>query len=166
MLDFEVEGFVPIQVASWDSPQNSTDALLVVNSRVSAVLSMLFGEKLELGEMMLDVFVAVAILFLIVELVSLVAGIQLSRTMTGAVHELYEGTRHVKEGDFSYRIPVKGDDQLAELSASFNTMTANLGRLIVVAKEKERLESELDHRARSAEPAFPEGRALHARPWS
>jgi sigma-B regulation protein RsbU (phosphoserine phosphatase) len=155
VLDFEVEGFVPIQVASWDSPQNSTDALLVVNSRVSAVLSMLFGEKLELGEMMLDVFVAVAILFLIVEMVSLVAGIQLSRSMTGAVHELYEGTRHVKEGDFSYRIPVKGDDQLAELSSSFNTMTGNLGQLIVVAKEKERLESELEIAREVQNQLFP-----------
>jgi sigma-B regulation protein RsbU (phosphoserine phosphatase) len=46
----------------------------------------------------------------------LVAGVQLSRSMTGAVHELYEGTEHVKEGDFSYRIPVKGNDQLAELA--------------------------------------------------
>jgi sigma-B regulation protein RsbU (phosphoserine phosphatase) len=155
VLDFEVEGFVPIQVASWDSPQNSTDALLVVYSRVSAVLSMLFGEKLELGEKMLDFFVAVAILFLIVEMVSLVAGIQLSRSMTGAVHELYEGTRHVKEGDFSYRIPVKGDDQLAELSSSFNTMTGNLGQLIVVAKEKERLESELEIAREVQNQLFP-----------
>jgi len=79
---------------------------------------MVFGEKLELGEGMLAVFVAVALLFLIVEMVSLVAGIQLSRSMTGAVHELYEGTQHVKEGDFSYRIPVNGNDQLAELGAS------------------------------------------------
>ena len=38
---------------------------------------------------------------------------------------------------------MKGNDQLAELGTSFNTMTENLGRLIVVAKEKERLESEL-----------------------
>jgi sigma-B regulation protein RsbU (phosphoserine phosphatase) len=155
VLDFEVEGFVPIQVASWDSPQNSTDALLVVYSRVSAVLSMLFGEKLELGEKMLDFFVAVAILFLIVEMVSLLAGIQLSRSMTGAVHELYEGTQHVKEGDFSYRIPVKGKDQLAELSASFNTMTGTLGQLIVVAKEKERLESELEIAREVQNQLFP-----------
>ena len=81
--------------------------------------------------------------FLIVEMVSLWAGVKLTRAITGAVHELYEGTRHVREGDFSYRIPVKGTDQIAELGGSFNTMTENLGRLIVVAKEKERLESEL-----------------------
>ena len=60
------------------------------------------------------------------------------------MHELYEGTQHVKEGDFGYRVPVKGSDQLAELTSSFNTMTENLSRLIVVAKEKERLESELE----------------------
>jgi sigma-B regulation protein RsbU (phosphoserine phosphatase) len=154
-FDFAVAGFVPLQVASWDSPQHPTDALLLVNSRVSAVLGMVFGEKLELGEGMLAVFVAVAILFLVVEMVSLVAGIQLSRSMTGAVHELYEGTRHVKEGDFSYRIPVKGNDQLAELSASFNTMTANLGQLIVVAKEKERLESELEIAREVQNQLFP-----------
>jgi sigma-B regulation protein RsbU (phosphoserine phosphatase) len=154
-LDFQVAGVVPLQVASWDSPQNPTDALLLVNSRVSAVLGMVFGQKLELGEGMLAVFVTVAVLFLIVEMASLVAGIKLSRTMTGAVHELYEGTQHVKEGDFSYRIPVQGNDQLAELSASFNTMTGNLGRLIVVAKEKERLESELEIAREVQNQLFP-----------
>jgi len=83
----------------------------------------------------------------------LVAGIQLSRSMTGAVHELYEGTRHVKEGDFSYRIPVKGHDQLAETRRFRSTpMTENLGRLIVVAKEKERLESELEKSVRRSRP--------------
>jgi sigma-B regulation protein RsbU (phosphoserine phosphatase) len=76
-------------------------------------------------------------------MVSLWAGVKLTRAITGSVHELYEGTQHVREGDFSYRIPVKGADQLAELGTSFNTMTENLGLLIVVAKEKERLESEL-----------------------
>jgi sigma-B regulation protein RsbU (phosphoserine phosphatase) len=64
--------------------------------------------------------------------------------MTGAVHELYEGTERVTAGDFSHRISVKGNDQLAELAASFNSMTENLERLIVVAKEKERLESEIE----------------------
>jgi sigma-B regulation protein RsbU (phosphoserine phosphatase) len=154
-LDFEVAGVVLLPVASWDSPQHQADAILVVNSRVSAVLSMVFGQKVELSEGMLAFFVAVAILFLIVEMVSLVAGIQLSRSMTGAVHELYEGTQHVKEGDFSYRIPVKGNDQLAELGASFNTMTENLGQLIVVAKEKERLESELEIAREVQSQLFP-----------
>jgi sigma-B regulation protein RsbU (phosphoserine phosphatase) len=86
---------------------------------------------------------ALLVILVLVEGVSLWAGVKLTRSITGAVHELYEGTQHVREGDFTYRIPVKGQDQIGELSSSFNTMTENLGRLIVVAKEKERLESEL-----------------------
>jgi sigma-B regulation protein RsbU (phosphoserine phosphatase) len=39
---------------------------------------------------------------------------------------------------------VKGRDQLAELSGSFNTMTQNLERLLAVAKEKERMEAEIE----------------------
>ena len=71
-------------------------------------------------------------------------GISLTRTITGAVHNLYEGTQKVSHGDFSHRIAVDGKDQLAELGTSFNQMTANLERLIVVEKEKERLQSELE----------------------
>jgi sigma-B regulation protein RsbU (phosphoserine phosphatase) len=71
------------------------------------------------------------------------------------VHEIYQGTQHVKEGDFSYRIPVKDNDQLAEMGASFNTMTENLGQLIVVAKEKERLQSELEIAREVQNQLFP-----------
>jgi sigma-B regulation protein RsbU (phosphoserine phosphatase) len=39
---------------------------------------------------------------------------------------------------------VQGRDQLADLSDSFNRMTENLERLLVVAKEKERLQSEVE----------------------
>jgi sigma-B regulation protein RsbU (phosphoserine phosphatase) len=100
-------------------------------------------------------FLVTVTLFLIVELVSLVIGVSISRTITSAVHELYVGTRRVKEGDFSHRIPVRGNDQLAELGSSFNTMTENLERLIVVAKEKERLESELEIAREVQSQLFP-----------
>jgi sigma-B regulation protein RsbU (phosphoserine phosphatase) len=94
-------------------------------------------------------------MFLLVELFSLRAGVKLSQSITGAVHELYEGTQRVKSGDFTYRIPVDGDDQLADLSMSFNTMTQNLGQLIVVAKEKERLQSELEIAREVQNQLFP-----------
>jgi sigma-B regulation protein RsbU (phosphoserine phosphatase) len=143
-LDFKIRGYYPVIVPRWEDPNAQERLLLVVDTRISAVLGILFqNQKVDLAEFVLGFFVVLSVMFLIIELASLVYGIRLSRTITGAVHELYEGTLHVKEGDFSYRIPVKGNDQLAELGASFNTMTENLGRLIVVAKEKERLESEL-----------------------
>jgi sigma-B regulation protein RsbU (phosphoserine phosphatase) len=48
------------------------------------------------------------------------------------------------QGDFSHRIEVRGKDQLAELGVSFNRMTENLAHLLTVAKEKERLQSEIE----------------------
>jgi sigma-B regulation protein RsbU (phosphoserine phosphatase) len=50
---------------------------------------------------------------------------------------------HVDRGDFSHRIPVTSDDQLAHLALSFNSMTASIEKLILEQKEKQRLENEL-----------------------
>jgi len=158
-LDFPLTGFYPIEVSTWDSPNSRHELVLTVSTRISAVLGTVFQgkvlQKLDWAETALFFFIAVGSLFFIVEMLSLVAGVQLSRSITGAVHEIYEGTQHVKEGDFSYRIPVKGNDQLAELGSSFNTMTENLGRLMIVAKEKERLESELAIAREVQDQLFP-----------
>jgi sigma-B regulation protein RsbU (phosphoserine phosphatase) len=143
-LDFELSFFYPIPIELWDSPQKRYSGVLLVNTRLFAVLDIMFGAKSQFFEGLTGIFIGVSILFLLVEMASLVAGVRLSQSITGAVHELYAGTQHVKEGNFAYRIPVKGDDQLADLSASFNTMTENLGKLLIVAKEKERLQSELE----------------------
>jgi sigma-B regulation protein RsbU (phosphoserine phosphatase) len=143
-FDLHVRWPYPVYVSSWETPNKPpTPYLLVVDTRYSAVLAIVFGQKGDWSELAVSALIALVGLFLVVEIASLWAGIKLTRSITGAVHELYEGTRHVREGDFSYRIPVVGEDQLAELGNSFNNMTQNLGKLIVIAKEKERLESEL-----------------------
>ena len=90
------------------------------------------------------VSLVVAGIFLVVQVGSIVVGASMTRAITGAVHDLYEGTQKVKGGDFSHRIAVQGGDQLAELSLEFNRMSENLQRLIVVEKERERLHSQLE----------------------
>lgn len=143
-LDFGVSFPYPMFVPSWENPQAPPQKLyFVVDTRYSAVLAIVFGQKADWSDVAMTFLMTLVGVFLIVEMVSLWAGVKLTRAITGAVHELYEGTQHVREGDFNYRIPVKGTDQIAELGNSFNTMTSNLGLLILVAKEKERLESEL-----------------------
>ncbi|MEO8595493.1 MAG: SpoIIE family protein phosphatase [Candidatus Solibacter sp.] len=143
-LDFGISFPYPVFVPSWENPQGALQRLyFVVDTRYSAVLGIVFGQKADWSDLAMTFLLTLIGVFFVVELVSLWAGVKLTRAITGAVHELYEGTTHVTEGDFSYRIPVKGKDQIAELATSFNTMTENLSRLIVVAKEKERLESEL-----------------------
>ncbi len=82
-------------------------------------------------------------------------GVKLTRSITNAVHNLYEGTQKVRVGDFSHRIEVRGTDQLAELGESFNRMTENLERLVEVAKEKERLQSEIEIAREVQNQLFP-----------
>ena len=71
-------------------------------------------------------------------------GVALARRMTNSVNQLYNGTRSVIQGDFSNRIPVRTNDQLGDLSRSFNQMTGTLERLLAVEKEKERMQTELE----------------------
>ncbi len=59
------------------------------------------------------------------------------------------------QSDFSHHIPVSGRDQIADLSRSFNTMTENLERLLAVAKEKERLETEIEIARQVQEQLYP-----------
>jgi sigma-B regulation protein RsbU (phosphoserine phosphatase) len=143
-LDFEV--FLPSTVPGYhlDSPNRTFDCVLWVDSRTSAVLATFFSKAEFLRGYLSTLFVIVAVLFLLVELVAVIIGISLSRRLTGAVHQLYEGTRRVLLGDFRHRIPVRPGDQLGELGQSFNQMTANLERLFAVEKEKERLQTELE----------------------
>ncbi len=141
-LDVAVDGLQPIYPTYWDTPDKKARWALIVRTRPSIVLGTVFGH-VDWAQWLLGVVIVVAGLLLLVWVVSLLMGISLTRTITNAVHSLYQGTERVKSGDFSHRIAVVGNDQLAELTRSFNGMTENLERLIVVEKEQQRLQSEL-----------------------
>ena len=143
-LDFEVYWLSRPRLPDWSNPKQEHTSILSITTRPSAVVNVLFGTGFSMEQWSLFAFLSIAGIFLIVEIGSMMIGVSLTRTITGAVHGLYAGTERVTEGDFSHRIAVTGGDQLAELGNSFNSMTENLARLIVVAKEKERLESEIE----------------------
>jgi len=70
-------------------------------------------------------------------------GIKLTRSTTSSVANPHVATTHVNRRDFSHRIAVKSNDQLATLANSFNSMTASIERLVLEQKEKQRMENEL-----------------------
>ncbi|MEK7406262.1 MAG: PP2C family protein-serine/threonine phosphatase [Acidobacteriota bacterium] len=160
-FDTDVTYLAPVEVAIWDQPGRVERRTLFIHTRYSAVLRTVFGQAVEwrggvtMAYYATVIFLAISIAFLIVELVALIIGISLTRTVTGAVHSLYEGTQKVMLGEFSHRIAVRGNDQLAQLSTSFNRMTENLERLVEVAKEKERLQSELEIAREVQNQLFP-----------
>jgi sigma-B regulation protein RsbU (phosphoserine phosphatase) len=96
-----------------------------------------------LGQVFLLGLLVVAVLFFIIELVALAAGLALARSITSSVHELFVGTQRVREGDFTHRIDIPTKDQLGELADSFNQMTGSIENLLQTAAEKRRLEEEL-----------------------
>ncbi len=143
---FDVPVFFPSTQKHYhlETPGKTYRGVLWVRSRPSAVLRTFFSGTEVLRGFLFDTVVAVALLFLLVELVALWIGMRLSRRITGAVNQLYNGTRRVIHGDFHNRIPVNSRDQLGELADSFNQMTGNLERLLIVEKEKERLQTEIE----------------------
>ncbi|HEU0120970.1 MAG TPA: SpoIIE family protein phosphatase [Bryobacteraceae bacterium] len=155
-LDLQVLWAAPIPVHNWNRPETPVPAMLSVQTRISQIFRVIFSQKADWDQpYLIALFYLVAVTFLVVELSALITGISITRTMTQALHYLYESTRHVQAGDFSYRIPVKGSDQLAELCHSYNTMAANLDKLLKVAQEKERLQADLDIAKEVQEQLYP-----------
>jgi sigma-B regulation protein RsbU (phosphoserine phosphatase) len=144
-FDLDVPWFSLLRVIDWNHPESTRSAMLLAHTRLSALYDILLSEKLDVVQgTVLIFFYGVSIAFLVVGIIGLMIGVSLTRTITGAVHGLYEGTQRVMRGDFSHLIAVSGRDQLADLSSSFNSMTQNLERLLAVAKEKERLQAEIE----------------------
>jgi two-component system sensor histidine kinase BaeS len=59
---------------------------------------------------------------------SLVAAWLLARQLLRPIQDLTAGARQITEGRFAERIPVRGNDELAELAADFNAMAQMLAR--------------------------------------
>lgn len=155
-FDIPVQWISLTPASDWENPGKSEVGLLLVRTRFSALLDIVSSRKADEVQGLLPFIVlAVGILFLVVEVVALFIGVSMARTITRAVHSLYEGTQRVMRSDFSHRIQVVGRDQLAELGSSFNTMTENLERLLVVAKEKERLQAEIEIAREVQEQLYP-----------
>ena len=142
-LDRQVSFGTSVSVVNWDTGDRLNPVLISVQTRVSKLYQRLFNSLGDIAPAIEWFLLVVAIIFALIEITAIFIGTRLTRTVTGAVAELYEGTMHVNRGDFSHRIPVRSNDQVATLATSFNSMTASLEKLIEEQKQKQRLENEL-----------------------
>jgi len=143
-MDREITFGTPLPVVDWKTgDMERAGALVKVRTRPSVLYNHLFAALGDIARGIEYILLGVLIFFAIIELVALIIGTRMTRTVTGAVAQLYDATKNVDRGDFSHRIPVKSSDQLAQLSLSFNSMTESIEKLIQEQKEKQRLEGEL-----------------------
>jgi len=143
-FDREITFGTPLSVVDWESGNSDKyGPVLQVRTRPAVLYSHLFAALGEFVRGVTYILMGVAIFFAIIELIALIIGTRMTRTVTAAVADLHVATRHVDRGDFSHRIPVKSSDQLSDLARSFNSMTASIEKLMLEQREKQRLENEL-----------------------
>ena len=144
MLDLQIAFPVPVPVVDWTTGERQREgALARVETRPSVLYARLFGALGDYAKGIESILFSIVIIFAIIELLALWIGTKLTRSITSSVADLYEATTHVNRADFSHRIAVKSNDQLAALATSFNSMTASIERLVLEQKEKQRLQNEL-----------------------
>ena len=110
---------------NWTDPLKTETEWLNMRTRPSAVLRTVLAQKVDFVERdNTHVLLRRSDPIFDAEGIALVDWcVSVTQTITGAVHELYEGTVRVMKGDLQHRIPLGGKDQLGELAVSFNQMT-------------------------------------------
>lgn len=128
----------------WDSGKTGTVRVELVLHPLEIYRRVTYESPLSgaLSNVLLVMLMAVGVMFLLIQAVAMVLGLTLARQITGAVHDLFTGTEHLRNRDFTHVIPVRARDQLGELADSFNVMTGEVTRLLSDVARKERLEQE------------------------
>jgi len=76
-----------------------------------------------------------------VVLVSFISVVFIWLVVYRPVKELITGTRRVAAGELNYRLPVHSDDELGDLAASFNKMTAEVAGVQAEIEERVRIKT-------------------------
>jgi sigma-B regulation protein RsbU (phosphoserine phosphatase) len=142
-LDFTVSSGAKVPVLDWMSGADAKPAPISVTTRLSQLYDLGFSSLGDLGSTIEFVLFVLLIALIFFEAAAWWIGTRLSRSITGAVGQMYLATTHINRGDFSHRIPVTSNDQLAALANSFNSMTESIQNLVLEQKEKQRLENEI-----------------------
>jgi len=143
-LDRAINLRIPLQVVDWTTGgRRPVGAIAEVDTRSSMLYATLFGARGDYAKGLETILALIAIVFAIFVGLALIVGRKLTLSITSAVDQLYEATKHINRADFSHRITVQSSDQLATLANSFNSMTTSIEKLVQEQKEKQRLEGEL-----------------------
>lgn len=136
-----------LDVTSWQSGRPCKVGLQIQPSlvhlyrRITGAQSI--GGGMSYGSFLLLVLLIIGSLFLVIQGFAFVMGVSLARSITGAIHELFEGTRRVQAEDLSHRVRVRSRDQFGALASSFNHMVERIEELLEQKVVKERLQQEL-----------------------
>ena len=82
-----------------------------------------------LGDYMANLFSIFILSAGLMLMVASILSIVLTTRMTTPLRRISEAARKFGQGDFSIRVPVEGDDELAQMAVTFNNMAQNLEKI-------------------------------------
>ena len=142
-LDLVVRSVADIPAVEWGTGRPTNPVPISVRTRLSELYDLAFSSLGDLGSTIEFLLFLLVITLALFEGLAWWIGSRLSRSITGAVAQMYLATTHINRGDFTHRIPITSNDQLAALANSFNSMTESIQNLVLEQKEKQRLENEI-----------------------
>ncbi len=95
-------------------------------------------------------------------LLAAIMGFVFSQTLTGPILELTKGAKNLAEGSLNQKIKVRSDDEIGQLTASFNNMATKLEKNMAdMSKEKNKLEIILHNMTDGVLSFDKEGELIH-----
>lgn len=138
---------VRLRLANQVRPLEARSSLLVENvdrevseERAQAVLNIRLAQR--------KIFLIVPITVAMTIVFAALLGLAITRSITQPLGKLMEGSTALARGDFSHRVPVAGNDEIARLGGIFNEMIATLQTDI---EERKRAEEALSASERKLE---------------
>lgn len=120
------------------------DVTLLLRTSPRAVWHDLVLTRTDLSEELQGVMLGVAAFFALVYTAAVGIAGSMIVSITRSTARLSRGAEQVAAGNLDHRIKVRRNDQLGDLAASFNTMTASVQSMLEQIREKERLARELE----------------------
>lgn len=131
------------------------NVLLLLEGSISHIFGELSSERNPLSLVVFILLLSLSVVLMILEIFALFFGLRITMGFTSAVQELHRGTRRLAGGDLDARIEIPNEDELGDLAASFNEMTAAVRKGQEAAIAQERLESELKTARKIQERLLP-----------
>ncbi len=135
-----------LQTVDWQTGgrPRQIKGVVVLKSSFWNIYNHYFYDTGDFGRFILLILGLVGGVCLVVEVMSVLVGLLIARSITASVHHLSSGAQSILAGDFGYRIKTRNRDQLDHLGQTFNQMSASIQQLLLEVAEKERLEKEIE----------------------
>ena len=130
----------------WEEGVNPSSAPsgLLLEVPVEALVSRYFTQTTGFGPFIIALIMILGVVFVVVEIGSLIIGVAIARSITRSIHQIDAGARNIRAGNFEFRIPSRNRDQLDSMATAFNEMSESIVELMIQVSEKERLEKEIE----------------------